>query len=312
MNISFGQASRILILVCVALLFRGCQTQPDPDPVVEEEEPIEPDEESQPEGYRIATYNIRRITKEEKPEREWPIRRPLVRDVVIKYRFDIFGVQEPLGQQVDDMAEDLPDYSRFGVSDKDDHAYQHQDIFYKTSRFSLLEEGHFWLAPEGPASLPLDTTPWDNEYHACVVTWGKFQDRSTDFTFYMFNGHFDPGGDLAKQESAKLMLSKIPQIAGSSPVIFIGDLNTNQDTAPFLTLNNSELLQETWDIATEKTPESRQTGNWWDPNWDYNSQIDHIFVTAHWDVVSRHVLLDRYNGVFPSDHYPVLAVVKPK
>lgn len=265
-----------------------------------------------PAEYRIATYNIRRIANEEKPEREWTVRRPLVKDMITQYSFDIFGIQEPLGEQIDDMVEDLPIYSRFGVSDHGDYAYQHQDIFYKTSRFTLLEDGHFWLAPEGPTSVPADTRPWDNQYHACVVTWGKFQDASTGFQFYVFNAHFDPGGAVAKQESANLVLSRIPEIAGSSPVIFMGDLNTNQDTEPYRTLNNSELLQESWDIAVTKTPDSRQTGNWWDPNWDYNSQIDHVFVTAHWNVVRRHVLWDTYNGVFPSDHCPVLTFMNPE
>jgi endonuclease/exonuclease/phosphatase family metal-dependent hydrolase len=265
-----------------------------------------------PAAYRIATYNVRRITNEAEPNHAWSVRRPLVADMITRYGFDIFGLQEPLGEQVDHLAADLPMFSRFGVSDKNDHAYQHQDIFYRTSRFALLTSGQFWLAPGAPATLPVNTKPWDNEYHACVVTWGQFRDKATGFSFFVFNAHFDPGGTQARQESANLVLTKIAGIAGDAPVIFMGDLNTNQDTAPFLTLNNSALLQETWDVAAVKTPASRQTGNWWDANWDFNSQIDHIFVSAGWQVASRQVLRDTYKGVFPSDHYPVLTLLGPQ
>ncbi|HEY0670451.1 MAG TPA: hypothetical protein VGD22_19870, partial [Sphingobacteriaceae bacterium] len=90
--------------------------------------------------YSIATYNTRRIPTggEGVVQREWPVRRPLVKDMVLKYSFDIFGVQEPLGSQIADMISDLSPYgyAKFGVSDKDDVSYQHQDIFYKTSKFT--------------------------------------------------------------------------------------------------------------------------------------------------------------------------------
>jgi endonuclease/exonuclease/phosphatase family metal-dependent hydrolase len=268
--------------------------------------------------YGIATYNLRRITTADTGNRAWTVRRPYVVRVIEKYDFDIFGVQEPLGSQIDNLVTDLPLYARFGVSDHNDYDYQHQDIFYKTARFTLLTSGKFWMAPGGPTSIPSDVTPWDSYYHCCVCTWGKFQDKSTGSQFYVFNTHFDPGGGttgttpgtVAKLESAKVMLSKIQSIAGTSPVIFIGDLNTNQTTEGFAVLNNSDLLQESWDLATTKYPTSRQTGNWWNINPPGNSQIDQVFVTSHWQVKSHGVLWDNFNTILPSDHFAVLTELK--
>jgi endonuclease/exonuclease/phosphatase family metal-dependent hydrolase len=268
--------------------------------------------------YGIATYNIRRITTADQGNRAWTVRRPYVVQMVEKYDFDIFGVQEPLGQQIDHLVTDLPRYARFGVSDHNDHAYQHQDIYYKTARFSLLSSGKFWMAPGGPTSLPSDVTPWDSYYHACVCTWGKFQDKSTGKQFFVFNTHYDPGapnsgtptGATARLESSKVVLSKIQTLAGTSPVIFMGDLNANQNTEPYAYLKNSDLLEESWDLAAVKYPASRQTGNWWNTNPAGNSQIDHIFVTSHWTVAKRGVLWDNFNGILPSDHFPVLAEMK--
>ena len=277
--------------------------------------------------YSIATYNVRRTTTADVGQRAWTVRRPLVKDMILKYSFDIFGVQEPMGPQIDNMVTDLPAYSRVGVSDHGDHAYQHQDIFYKTAKFTLKSSGKFWMAPGGPTThthtSSLDLKPWDSEYHACVCTWAKFQDKTTGREFYVFNGHYDPSGVEAKEQSAILTLSKIKSIAGGLPSIFMGDLNSNQyqdANAPYHYLNDSELLDETWNIAGTITPVSRQTGNWWNINPPGDSQIDHIFVSrgAHndWDVLSRTVLWDHYDGVsgyndvLPSDHFPVVSEMK--
>lgn len=277
--------------------------------------------------YSIATYNVRRTTSADVGKLSWTVRRPLVKDMVLKYSFDIFGVQEPMGPQIDNMVADLPAYSRVGVSDHGNHAYQHQDIFYKTAKFTLKSSGKFWMAPGAPTThthtSALDLKPWDSEYHACVCTWAKFQDKTTGREFYVFNGHYDPSGTIAKEQSAILTLSKIQSIAGGLPSIFMGDLNSNQyqsATEPYHFLNNSALLDETWNIATTTAPVSRQTGNWWNINPPGDSQIDHIFVSREshntWDVLNRTVLWDHYDGVsgyndvLPSDHFPVVSEMK--
>ncbi len=168
--------------------------------------------------------------------------------------------------------------------------------------------------------MPSDTTPWDNYYHTSVVTYGKFRDKVTLRDFFVFTAHFTPGApnggtptaEVAMQEDANLMITQIKILAGELPVIFMGDLNRNQTTAPFATLNNSILLQESWDLAGTKIPTSRQTGNWWVLNPSGNSQIDHIFVTeeAQWDIVKRTVCWDNFSGILPSDHFPVVAEMK--
>lgn len=271
--------------------------------------------------YTMATYNVRRITSSDTGNKSWTVRRPLVKKIILDKGFDLLGVQKPLGTQIDHMKADLTPhgYANFGVSDHGDHAYQHQDIFYKTSKFNLLGTGRFWLAPGAPTSVPSNPTPWDSYYHTSVVTWGRFQDKATGQIFYVFNAHFNPGNpnggtpkaEDARKQSALLMLSKIPEIAGDAPVIFMGDLNSNQMTEVYSLLNGSSLLEETFELASEKVPTSRQTGNWWNPTPTGNSQIDHIFVTNHWQVAKRLVHWDTYNGgILPSDHFPVSADIR--
>ncbi|HEY0768722.1 MAG TPA: endonuclease/exonuclease/phosphatase family protein [Sphingobacteriaceae bacterium] len=261
--------------------------------------------------YSIASYNIRRTTTADADNRAWPIRRPLVVHLIKTYNFDVFGVQEPLGTQIDNIISDLPDYGRFGVSDHNDHAYQHQDIFYKKSRFTLLDSGKFWLAPGGPDFPPSDTTPWDNFYHTEVVTWGKFQDKAIGFQFYVFNAHFEPGAPVSQVESARLILAKTASIAGTSPVIFMGDLNVDQRSEAYSILKNSSTLKDTYSTAVVRSPVISTFNNWkTDPGGD--SRIDHIFTSSHFQVKIHNILTDNYNKVLPSEHFPVLAGVIKK
>lgn len=289
---------RITILLLISLITYACKKNSDPVKDENNYTPEKPD-------YSIATFNIRRTTNADTDNRSWSVRRPHVATLIKTYSFDIFGIQEPIGAQIDNMVADLPEYDRFGVSDHNDYAYQHQDIFYKKAKFALLTSGKFWLAPDGPEVPPSDTTPWDNYYHSEVVTWGKFQDKSTGFEFYIFNAHFEPGAPVAQLESAKLILSKVAIIAGNAPVMFMGDLNTNQTSEPYNILQASSLFKDSYTLASEKYPVNTPTFNNWNISPSGDSRIDHIFISQHFKVHTHQILTNNYNKVLPSDHFPV-------
>ncbi|HEY0668535.1 MAG TPA: endonuclease/exonuclease/phosphatase family protein [Sphingobacteriaceae bacterium] len=266
------------------------------------------DQYQDPVEYRVASYNIRQDVPDP-GNQAWTVRRSLVVDMITKYGFDIFGVQEAKGNQVTDLLNTLPDFAKIGTGRDGNSTSEHSAIYYKISRFTVLQSGTFWLSPGAPTTA---TGPsWDAAYKR-ICTWGKFKDKSTGLIFWVFNSHFDHQGSQARQESANLVLSQMATKIGTAPAIFTGDLNCNQDSTPFNTLNNSSLLQETWDItpSATRTPTSRQTGNSWNINPPGNSQIDHVFVTSHWGSTKRAVLWDNYNGILPSDHFPVLTWVK--
>ena len=262
--------------------------------------------------YDIATFNVRQDVPDP-GQKAWTVRRPLVKDMVLKYHFDIFGVQEAKGNQVTDMLADLTDYAKIGTGRDGNSTSEHSAIFYRKGRFSVLSSGQFWLSPGAPTTA---TGPsWDASYKR-ICTWGKFKDNTTGNAFWVFNSHFDNDGAVARDNSASLVLSQIQAKIGLDPVIFTGDLNCDQNSSPFATLKNSALLEETWDIAPTKTPVSRQTGNWWNINPAGNSQIDQIFTSSQFSVIKHKVLWDNYDGVsgyndvLPSDHFPVVAEMK--
>ncbi len=297
-----NMSKKILVLIIAVLSLAACtkdqgeETIPEPDTL-----------QTKPRirfEYGIATYNIRVVTVSDEPNNTWASRKALVADIIDKNDFDIFGTQEGHGSQLKDIIAFLPRYAYIGISDQNDSLKQHQAIFYKKHMFQILDGGNFWLAPGTPASPP-SIKQWDAAYLPTVVSWGKFNDKENGFQFYLFNAHFDPNGTVAKLESARLILIKIAQIAGNSPVILMGDLNTDQLSEPYAILKNSELFEDAYDKAGIKYSSS-PTFNNWNINPTGNSRIDHVFVTSHFQVKSHTVLTNNYNKKLPSDHFPVL------
>jgi endonuclease/exonuclease/phosphatase family metal-dependent hydrolase len=157
---------------------------------------------------------------------------------------------------------------------------------------------------------------WDA---ACnrVVTWGKFKDNKTGNVFYHFNTHFDHQGQVARAESAKLLLQKVDEISDVSNVIVTGDFNAGPNSAPYKILTDNKNKETGIKLVDAKmasaSPHHGPGGTFTGfklSNLIHNVQpIDYIFVTNNIKVLRHGTLSDTFNGRFPSDHFPVLAEV---
>ncbi|MBC6490364.1 endonuclease/exonuclease/phosphatase family protein [Flavihumibacter stibioxidans] len=255
----------------------------------------------------IGTYNIRFDNKRDSGNL-WVDRAPIVTALLRFHDFDIFGTQEALKNQLDDISNALPEYSRYGLGRDDGREKgEHAAIFYKKATFRLLDKGDFWLSqsPEKPS------LGWDATCCNRICSWVYLQDIKNGKKFYVFNAHYDHQGVEARKESSKLVLAKISSIAGSSPVIFMGDLNGGHDSDWYLELANSKLLKDSY--AQVKYPYVNNSSfNGFGSVKTGKEIIDHVFVTTHFRVAKWGLLTDTYNGKFPSDHFPVYVKVKLK
>lgn len=277
-------------------------------------------------SINIATYNLRNDNSGDvKNGNGWQQRLPYICDLIEYHDFDIFGTQEGLHHQLENMKEALPSFDYIGVGrDDGKDKGEYSAIFYKKDKFELLDSGNFWLSEntENP------NLGWDA---VCIriCSWGKFKDLVTGKDFYFFNLHTDHVGVKARREGAKLVLNKIKEIAGNTPTILTGDFNVDQRNESYALLNNSELLKDSYVLSPIKYA-NNGTFNAFDPNLKTNSRIDHIFVTDSFDVSSYGILTDvywsevpesaeeiksgnfpkevslhKYRSRVPSDHYPV-------
>jgi endonuclease/exonuclease/phosphatase family metal-dependent hydrolase len=235
----------------------------------------------------------------------WVNRAPVVANLIRFHDFDIFGTQEGLKNQLDDVSNALPQYTRYGAGrDDGKEKGEHSAVYFKKDRFTLLNKGDFWLSqtPDKPS------LGWDATCCNRICSWVYLRDKKSGKRFYFFNAHFDHQGIQARRESSKLVLEKIKQIAGTAPVIFAGDLNGDQKSEWYLTLANSDLLKDSY----KETPHpyaNNASFNAFGASVHRKEIIDHIFVTKHFKVNKWGILTDTYHGKFPSDHFPVLARV---
>ena len=258
----------------------------------------------------IGTYNIRVYnTNDNKKGNGWDIRCPVIANLVRFHDFDIWGAQEVLYSQLNDLLAALPQYGYVGAGrDDGDTRGEASPIFYKKTRFDLLQSGHFWLSEQ--SEIP--NVGWDAALPR-ICSWGQFRDKESDKVFWFFNLHFDHVGVVARAESAKLVLHRIAQMSGNLPVILTGDFNVDQRSPSYQLFAESGTLRDAYEACAIRYAYSGTFNNF-DLQSVSDSRIDHIFVSKEFTVVRYGILTDIYfveSGIprLPSDHFPVKVVV---
>ena len=279
----------------------------------------------------VGSYNIRYKNAQDSLRGDlWAKRCQVICDQVNFMSPDIFGAQEVLYPQLQDMLRGLDGYDYIGVGrDDGERAGEYAAIFYKKNRVRLLSQGNFWLSetPERPG------LGWDA---ACIriCTWGKFKNLRTKKKFYYFNLHMDHVGIQARREAAKLVVARIKEIAKGAPVVLTGDFNVDQYDEIYRIFTDSGVLKDSYVSARLRFAENG-TFNSFKSDLFTKSRIDHIFVSpktrveaygvltnSYWvpDTMTapsqkasdapQEISFQRYQRRLPSDHYPVFVRLK--
>jgi endonuclease/exonuclease/phosphatase family metal-dependent hydrolase len=144
------------------------------------------------------------------------------------------------------------------------------------------------------------------------MDWGKFRDKRTGKVFFCFNSHYDHIGIEARDYSSDILVQAVRDIAQGMPSFLTGDFNSDENTSAYKKILASGFLAD----SMLALPEAERK------NWEYFSMshykpistvkksyrhIDHVFYTpATSRVGSWQLILDSYDGVFGSDHLPIL------
>lgn len=251
----------------------------------------------------VMSFNVRYINQKDGVNK-WDNRKEKVAEVIVSNNVDIAGLQEPWKDQIRDLKKLLPKYAWFGWSrDNGKSKGEFVPIFYKKEKFTVVEKGIFWLS-ETPEKI--GSKGWDVKYPRIVV-WARFKEKPIGKEFYFFNTHL--GGDMARLESAKLLRSKIDEMADKLPVIVTGDFNSVPDSPPYETMINSNYQLELVDAfhsAIEKNDET-YTNYLFDGNDKDLKRIDYIFVSLKIKVLYHEIINKRIGKYYPSDHLALKA-----
>lgn len=232
-------------------------------------------------------------------------------DLIRKYNPDIIGTQEGLKEQIDYLAEKLPEYVVVGEGRQGGDDDEHMAIFYKREKFRLRKLQSFQLSktPDIIGSGP--------EVNPRMVTWarlalinisneekqGKYPEDyrghwENTQEFYVFNTHYFNGrkDSLARLNASKLILERINELnrfgvwTKERPVFLMGDFNCRPGSAPYNVLvgkkesNNPDLLNNPFV----------------DPK-----KIDWVLYKGEVKVLKYEEVDYNVDGVYPSDHKPI-------
>ncbi|MDR1787384.1 MAG: endonuclease/exonuclease/phosphatase family protein [Treponema sp.] len=169
----------------------------------------------------LLSYNVRVPAPDDGPN-HWQYRKDAAAKLFSVENIDIAGLQEAEVGQVQDLLTRLPDYANIGWGGGNLNGLE-CPVFYKKSRFTLVDSGTFWLS-ETPAVYA--STSWDSTYPR-TATWAVFEERATGGRLFFINTHLDHRGPEARNEGTKLILKEMTRLRGGLDAVLTGDFNLN-------------------------------------------------------------------------------------
>jgi endonuclease/exonuclease/phosphatase family metal-dependent hydrolase len=250
-------------------------------------------------ALNVATWNLRLNLASDGPN-AWPQRREMAKALIRVHQFDLFGTQEGLIGQIEDL-EAMEGYGRVGVGRDDGlRAGEHSAIFYRKDRLQLESHGDFWFSP----TPDRPSKGWDARCCNRLATWARFRLREGGRALTVFSVHFDHEGTEARRESAKLLLRKAKELAGDGWLVCLGDFNATPDSEPAQIM--AAALGDAFRLSATPPYGPIGTFNDFKPERPALDRIDYVFVGPRIRVQRYGVLTDSIAGRVPSDHFPLL------
>ncbi len=250
----------------------------------------------------VLSLNLRKETEED-GKNNWPDRMSLVVRLISEVMPHLFGTQEGRKPQVYALLDALEGY---GIAD--DHREWDPErfypcIFYRRDALEILESGDRWLSetPEVHGSKS-----WGSAFPR-LATWARCVSRNSRTDFLFLCTHMDHVSAEARRGQAGVLRDLVREIVGDTlPVILLGDFNDVPGSVPYQTLTAS--LKDVWlDTHAQDAGE----GTW--HGFSGKAQKGRLdWILASPDVQTREVRILRtsYQGRYPSDHFPVNAVLE--
>lgn len=261
------------------------------------------------ETLKMMTYNLKFASPDYKPS--WEVRREMQVELIRKYSPDIIGTQEGLKEQIDYLADHLPEYVVIGEGRKGGDDDEHMAIFFKRDKLRLREMQSFQLSetPEVIGSGP--------EVNPRMVTWmrlalinrpadGEKSQHPQDYRghwentqeFYVFNTHYFNGriDSLARLNASKLILKRVTALnrfgswTAERPVFLMGDFNCRPGSSPYKVL-----------VGDKNSAGADLFKN----SFEDQAKIDWILYRGASKVLKYEEVDFNVKGVYPSDHKPI-------
>ena len=214
---------------------------------------------------------------------------------------DTVGFQEASPQWMNILKNSLSDeYGFVGCGRDGGENGEHNPIFYKKSRFTLVSEGTMWLS-----DTPHEVSKHPDSSLNRIFTHAVLRCNDTGVNIHFVNTHFDHIGETARQSQAVILCDYIKG-AGGLPTVLTGDFNTGPESPAYKTITAGGMKDSS--LAAKK---SRRTATF--INFGRAKEyIDFIFTSSEVEDCEYLAYDGKVNGDYPSDHLPIFAKYRIK
>ena len=252
---------------------------------------------------RVMSFNIR-FDYVEDGINAWQYRKDVVANVIKVYGCDFIGVQEALFNQTCDLQNRLPMYKWYGRG-RGEGSEQGEavPILFLGDKWEIEEGNTFWLSDT--PNVPGSTTYGNRLPRIC--TWARFKNLKTGQHVYVYNCHLDHENSISQKKGVEQIKQHMSiNCKDSESIILTGDLNIVPTHEAIQIMCNQKVP-----LKDSCTSNFKGTFHCWKGN-DDGIKIDYIF--AHESIQTKEFMIatDNFKNKFPSDHFPIIAVLTLK
>ena len=265
---------------------------------------------------RVMSFNVRGSFRDARKKNAWRNRVDLNVATIERYAPDVIGLQEAQRGNLGAYHKRLPHYAhirgpRYGNSSPHDF----NTILFDPERLGPLDSGGFWLS-ETPEK---HSRSWQTRV-ARSATWALLGVLGTNLIFLHLNTHLDHISAPARREGSKLVVRRLAEISGRTdvdpPAIVTGDFNSRPSNRVHKTFTESGFVDSYLAAGNEEGANTFHAFK----GTDYRDahpargprRIDWILLKdpkGRLRIDSHEIIhdADEGSGLYPSDHYPIMA-----
>ncbi len=234
----------------------------------------------------------------------WENRCPILQNIITEFQPDILATQEGLQIQIKSLAKLLPlklvESHREWIENR-----MYPCLYVNDEQIKVSKSGDIWLSqtPSVPGSFSFKSS------FPRLCTWMKVTYLMNNQDYIIINTHLDHVLEETRLKQIEVLILEIKKInVENLPIILMGDFNDSPTSKVREFILNSLDLKDPW-IECGHTEETSHHGFQGNPMGD---RIDWILIPQSFSIEKIHLEKNSFNGIYPSDHYPLLATVIPR
>ncbi len=249
----------------------------------------------------VATFNLK-STGLGFGVHSWKSRREMLRDELLELNADLVGVQELTPIMKVYLEHELADYNFVGRGRGGFVFNEHSDIAVRNG-IKIDYDSTFPLSKNKSGRLISLRSPLSWIFpRICTVAELEYDGKR----FRMFNTHLDVSSEAARVIQLRIVCRRIAELNSEDPLptILTGDFNAKPDSRTVKLLEDPELPK----LASVTSNITGGTYHFFKGK-ESGLRIDHIFASPEFSINSSEIVRRSWDGVYPSDHYPLLTTL---